>query len=63
VKDVVAGINPKTRECTVVGIDDVETWAEIRRERLIAVFVSPEVAREIFTTTVPDVYALTKESP
>ena len=60
---VIAGINPTTRVCVVVGIDDDDTWAEIRTCGLIVVPMTTETARSVLGELVPDVYAVALQGP
>lgn len=52
-------IDVRSRECVLAfsGEDD-DAWNEVRERRLLAVPVSPEVARETLFTRVDDVFAL-----
>lgn len=55
-ENVIAGINPRTRICVVVGIDDEGTWQLIRDEGYVAVPATRETARRLWGELVPDVY-------
>lgn len=55
---VIAGINPQTRICDLVGVDDEGTWTECRENGLIPIKVDPRLARKLFGTKVPCLDAL-----
>lgn len=56
------GINPDTKICEIVGIDNLDTVMEIWRSELILVAVSKSKAKNLWLEVVPDIYALSKQS-
>lgn len=55
---VLVGINPATRKCELVALNDESNWQECRTQGLIPFPVAPAVARRIFGDTVPCLDAL-----
>lgn len=53
-----AGIDPKTKRCEIVGSNTTDTAEEIRKRGYIQVTLPKTKAREIWGEIVPDVYAL-----
>lgn len=53
-----AAVNPATRECEIVGIDDADTLMEMLDGRYIIVPVSIDTARRIAFQKVDDVFAI-----
>jgi len=60
--DIVAGIDPRTRVCTLVGSADRETLRQAMEQRLIVVPVSVETARTVWGDEIHDVYAIAEGS-
>lgn len=60
---VIAGINPSTRLCVMVGIDCDDTWEQVRTEGFIGVPMTKETARSLWGQIVPDVYAVALQEP
>ena len=61
--NTLAGIDPKTRVCVLVGLNDNETALEIIRLGCIAVPVTKETALELWGSEVQDIYAIAARRP
>ena len=54
---IIAGINPKTKECCLIGLmDDKDVVEEVMQGKLIAVPVTVTTARQIFGMVIHDIY-------
>lgn len=57
---IFAAIDPAARTCTAVGSFEEDWLLQALDDGLILVPVSKDVAREIFSEPVPDVYAVAR---
>jgi hypothetical protein len=52
----VAGIDPRTKRAEIVGFDNDDTWAEIRKHGFIAVPITVDRAQKLWRQIIPDIY-------